>query len=143
MEIGTEANDAIVREVYERVIAATAAKRPVTTQDQIIYDVNYLVMETNSGASYEQYFRWATPDEIGRVVNALRAVGLEEVAVLTEEAIGVAFPGGVPADPVTKEEATYWSEEQEELLNQLFAQLENCNGQITNALGRYAGSLDA
>lgn len=138
MEMGTEENEAIVRGVCERVQAAAAAGEPIAARDQLIYDIDYLVMEANSGASYEQYFRWASPEEIGRVVAACRAVGLDEVAALTEQAIAVAFPDGIPSDPESMDDATDWSEAQEDQLQQLFGKLEDHNGRITNVLGRYA-----
>lgn len=143
MEIGTHENESIVRAVCDRVLAATAADKPVSPSDQLIYDIDYLVMEANSGDSYEQYFRWATTEAIVRVVPALRGLGLDEVATLTEQAIAIAFPRGVPGDPSAKSEATNWSNEQEKTLHQLFKRMEEHNGRITNVLGRYASSVEA
>ena len=138
MEISTEENEAIVRRVCDSVAAAVEAKVMITPEQQHIYDVDYLVMEANSGASFEQYFRWASVDEISRVVHALRAVGIEEIADLTERAIEIAFPCGIPVDDETKSDLTDWSEEQEHSLESLFPALEEQNGRMINTLAAYA-----
>ena len=143
MESATAENEASVRAARQRVAAAEAAGTPVSRRDAVVEDVYRLLMEANSGASFEQYFRWATAAEIGRIVTALHDVGLADIGELTERAIAVAFPGGVPADPATLEAATDWSDEQEQRLSDLFDEFEQHNGRILNALGRYAsGSLD-
>jgi len=64
MEISTEENEAIVRRICNSVTAAAEDRVMITPEQQNIYDVDYLVMEVNSGASFEQYFRWASVDEI-------------------------------------------------------------------------------
>jgi hypothetical protein len=50
-----------------------------------------LLTEANSGASFEQYFRWASVDEMGRVKKALLAVDLGDIAQLYEQAFQVAL----------------------------------------------------
>ena len=138
MEISTEENEAIVREICDKVAAARESNSPITPEHQLVYDVDYLLLEANSGASFEQYFRWASVEEIRRVVPALRKVGLTDVADLTEEAIQVAFPKGIPATDEEKSNLTDWSETQDEKLRELFPALEDQNGRITNVLAAFA-----
>ena len=143
MEISTEENEAIVRRVCSVVAAAAETRAMITPEQQNIYDVDYLVMEANSGASLEQYLRWASVAEISRIVPALRVVGVEDIAELAKRAIDIAFPGGVPADDETKSDHTDWSEEQERSLETLFLELEEQNGRIINTLASYATQVGA
>jgi hypothetical protein len=143
MEISTEENEAIVRRICNSVTAAAEDRVMITPEQQNIYDVDYLVMEVNSGASFEQYFRWASVDEISRVVHALGVVGVEDIAELTKRAIAIAFPGGVPVDDETKSDLTDLSEEQERSLEALFMDLEEQNGRIINTLASYATQVGA
>ncbi|MDX2457701.1 MAG: DUF4375 domain-containing protein [Gammaproteobacteria bacterium] len=143
MEISTEENEAIVRRIGNAAAAAAEAKVMITPEQQNSYDIDYLVMEANSGASFEQYFRWTSVDEISRIVLALRVVGMEDIAELAERAIDIAFPGGVPVDDEIKSDLTAWSEEQERSLESLFPSLENQNGRITNTLAAYATKAGA
>ena len=138
MELSTPENEAIVRSVCEAVSVARESGKPIKPDHQSIYDIDYLLMEANSGASFEQYFRWASVEEIGRVVAALRTVGLLDVADLTEKAIQVAFPKGIPSTDEEKSGLTDWSEAQDESLRQLFPALEDQNGRITNVLAAFA-----
>ena len=138
MEISTEENEAIVRRVCDSVAAAAEAMVMITPEQQNIYDVDYLVMEANSGASFEQYFRWASVDQISRIVHVLGVVGVEDIAELAKRAIDIAFPGGVPLDDETKSDLADWSEEQERGLETLFLELEEQNGRIINTLASYA-----
>ena len=62
MESATAENEASVRAARQRVAAAEAAGTPVSRRDAVVEDVYRLLMEANSGASFEQYFRWATAD---------------------------------------------------------------------------------
>jgi len=143
METSSEATEAIVRRVCDTVAAAVEAKVVVRPEHQHIYDVDYLVMEVNSGASFEQYFRWASVAEIHRIVPALRVVGLDEIAELVEQAIDIAFTGRIPADEETKSDLTEWTEEQERGLEALFPVLEEQNGLIMNTLAAYATRIGA
>ena len=143
MEISTEENEACVRRVCDIVAAAVEAKTKITPEQQHIYDIDYFVMEVNSGASFEQYFRWASVDEIGRIVHALRAAGMEDIANLAEKAIDIAFSGVIPTDDETKSDLTDWSGEQERRLESLFPALEEQNGRIINDLASYAARVGA
>jgi hypothetical protein len=138
MELSTPENEAIVRSICEAVSAARESGNPIEPDHQLIYDIDYLLMEANSGASFEQYFRWASVEEIARVVPALRTVGLLDVAELTGKAIQVAFPKGIPSTDEEKADLTDWSEAQDERLRELFPALEEHNGRITNVLAAFA-----
>lgn len=143
MEISTEENEACVRRVCDTVAAAIEAKTEITPEQQHIYDIDHFVMEVNSGASFEQYFRWASVDEISRIVPALRTVGMEDIAALAEMAIEIAFSGRIPPDDETKSDLTDWSEEQGRSLEDLFPALEDQNGRIINVLAEYATRVGA
>ena len=138
MEQSTLENEAIVRSICEAVSADREAGKPIEPDHQLIYDIDYLLLEANSGASFEQYFRWASVEEIGRIVPALRKVGLLDVADLTAQAIQVAFPKGIPSTAEQKADLTDWSEAQDERLRELFPALEDQNGRITNVLAAFA-----
>jgi hypothetical protein len=143
MEQSTLENEATVRRICDAVTAARESGGAVTTEQQIIYDVDYLLTEANSGASFEQYFRWASVDEIRRVKKALLAVDLGDIAQLYEQALQVAFPKGIPSTDAEKSGLTEWSEEQARALGELFPALEDQNGRITNVLAAYAKRVGA
>lgn len=136
MEIGTEENQNLVSQVYEKAMDAVHANQAISDETNFVYQIEQLSQEVNSGASFEQYFRWAHDD----VRNILRHVGnleIPEIYSIVQEAISIAFPNGIPNDPDEYEECTEWSEEQEEKLAKLFEKFENYNGIITNTLGAY------
>jgi hypothetical protein len=144
MEQSTEETEAAVRRVCDFVKAAAEKGEAVRPEQQAIYDIDYLLMEANSGASLQQYFRWASVEEIGRVVAALNAVGLPKVAALTQQAITVAFPKGLPAGDDKSGVADAWTDRQlEQLGDELFPKLEDLNGHITNVLAAYAKRVGA
>ena len=143
MEQSTLENEASVRRVCDLVTATRESGGTVTIDQQIIYDVDYLLTEANSGASFEQYFRWASVDEIRRVKNALLAMDLGDIAQLYGQAIRVAFPNGIPSTDAEKSDLTEWSEEQDHALRELFPALEDQNGRITNVLAAHAKRVGA
>lgn len=138
MELATPESERIVREVCERVTADDQAGRPVPDAARTIHDIDQLLMEANSGASFEQYFRWASAGQISSIVDRLHLVGATRAAELTRKAVAVAFPSGIPETPEALEAATEWSSRQEEQLEALFARFEQHNGAIINALARHA-----
>lgn len=142
-EISTEENEKIVARVYEKAMTALHNNEPITPAQRIVHDVEHMMQEVNSGASYEQYFRWASVDEIRSVSQYFRTLGLDTVAQITGEAIKAAFPRGMPSSEEEKSDATEWSSEQEEVLSDLFGQLEEHNGHVTNVLGAYAKRVGA
>lgn len=142
MEMSTDESDATVKRICELVSAARGAGRAVTPDQQMIYDVDYLMLEAGSGASFEQYFRWASLEEIGRILTALRTVGLDHVAEITERAIRVAFPGGIPTNIEEDEpDPTDWSDDQARELRVLFSELEKQYGHVTNTLAAFAARV--
>jgi hypothetical protein len=104
----------------------------------VVHDVEHLMQEVNSAASFEGYFRWSSLDELGRIRDQLRAVGLDRILELTERAIQLAFPEGIPTTEEEKRNATEWTSEQEEGLASLLSDLEEQNGHVMNVLGEYA-----
>ena len=136
-EMATPENDELVARVYTQALEARAEGRELDAADTIVYEIEMLSQEVNSGASFEQYFRWASVDELRRVVERLESLGLSEVAQLTRTAIDVAFPDGLPNTDEEKDELTAWSEDQEERLTELAAAFEEFNGRIINVLGAF------
>ncbi len=112
--MATTKNEDLIRAICEEVIEAKDKNIEILPYKQTIYDVDYLFMEVNSGISFEQYFRWASVEEIKRIENSLNRVGLNDIAKLTKDAIDVAFPNGIPSSNIKKDELTYWTQEQEE-----------------------------
>lgn len=142
-EMAAEENDQLVQKLYLETMTALHAGETISAERRLIHDVEHLLQEANSGASFEQYFRWASLDEIAHICDHLRAADLEDVARLTLEAIGVAFPNGLPATDNEKSDATDWTQEQEEALVELFLKLEDQNGRITSQLAVYAKRVGA
>ena len=138
-EISTEENEKLVASIYDKAMAALHAGQSVTAPELLVHDVEHLMQEVNSGISYGQYFRWSSCEEIGRIRDHLRVLGLTRVLELTSKAIEIAFPKGLPADDAAKQASTdNWTPQQEEELGKLFEQLEEENGHVTNVLAEYA-----
>lgn len=137
MEISTEENEKLVSAVYERAMNAVHAETNISANENIVYQLESLSQEVNSGASFEQYFRWVGKQEVDSILQCIQVLEMPEVYKIVQEAIVVAFPNGVPEDENEYEECTEWSEDQEEKLSQLFERFENFNGAITNKLGEF------
>jgi hypothetical protein len=137
-ELSTEENQRIVSRVYEQAMNDSQAGKPIPPNQRVVHDIEHLMQEVNSGASFEQYFRWASLGEIAQIRDHLQTVGLEDVAALVTEAIQIAFPDGLPASEEEKSAATEWTPAQQEGLGALFPRLEDENGRVTNVLGEYA-----
>lgn len=142
MEISTEENENLLSTVFERVMEAVHANKDVSEQENCVYQVEQLSQEVNSGASFEQYFRWVGKAELDQVVDYVKVLNIPEVVTLLEEAIEVAFPNGIPEDDDEYEACTEWTESQEERLEGLFELFEEYNGAITNRLGVYIKEHD-
>ena len=136
-ELSSAENEERVARVYTRALEARSEGRAVAPADLVVYEVEMLSQEVNSGASFEQYFRWAPVAEIARVAARLESLRLPELASLVRRAIEVAFPDGVPASDAEKEGQTAWSAEQEELLAELAGEFEAWNGRLINVLGAF------
>ena len=141
METVTEENFRLVSRISGEVLAARAKGRPITKEQYLFHCVNSLLLEVGSGASFEQYFRWARLEEIANIVGRLESLGLSEAAEIVREAISVAYPDGLPPIPNDKKSLASWggSEEQNARLRELAEKfLEEYDGMITNSLANYA-----
>ena len=67
-EMSTPENEELVAHVYTQALEARANGVPLGNADTAIYEIEMLSQEVNSGASFEQYFRWASLEEISRAV---------------------------------------------------------------------------
>ena len=137
MEISTEENEKLVSEVYERSMESVHAGSAISDDENLVFQVELLSQEVNSGASFEQYFRWVGKGEVDLIVELLNKLELSDVSGIVEKAINMAFPDGVPNNEDEYENCTEWSESQEEKLESLFEVFEQYNGVITNKLGAY------
>ena len=137
MEISTEENEKLVSAVYERAMGSVHAGSAISDDENLVFQVELLSQEVNSGASFEQYFRWVGKGEVDQIVDLLNKLELTEVGVIVEKAIMIAFPDGVPDNEDEYENCTEWNESQEGKLESLFAEFEQYNGVITNKLGGY------
>jgi hypothetical protein len=136
-EISTTENEELVSRVYTQALQDREDGRKLAPADLMVYHIEMLSQEVNSGASFEQYFRWACVEEIAEAVNRLESLGLPDVAQIVGRAIKVAFPKGLPATDEEKKELTEWSEKQEELLGAAASEFEEFNGRITNVLATF------
>ncbi len=136
-EMSTTENEELVSRVYTQALQDRQDGRKLAPADLMVYHVEMLSQEVNSGASFEQYFRWASVEEIAETVSRLESLGLSDVAQIVGRAIKVAFPKGVPATDEEKNELTKWSEKQEELLGTAANEFEEFNGRIINVLATF------
>jgi hypothetical protein len=143
MEIGTKENMEVVNRVWEYVFEAQQNHRHITDEQRSIYEVENLAMEVNSGASYEQYFRFATIEEISGIVLLLEKFEFFEVAKLTKQAIDVAYPNGIPQTNKEKDYLPDWSEAQDVALREFGHRFTDYNGRICNTLADYARQVGA
>jgi hypothetical protein len=136
-EMSTSENEELVSRVYTRALEDREQGRPLDAATIMVYHVEMLSQEVNSGASFEQYLRWASVSEISEAADRLETLQLAEVAGLVRRAIEVAFPGGVPSGDEEKSERAEWTEDQEEALRVLAQEFEGFNGRITNTLASF------
>jgi hypothetical protein len=136
-EMASPENEDLISRVYAQALDDRREGRTLRDADLMVYHVEMLSQEVNSGASFEQYFRWASVQEISEAVPRLESLALPEVAAIVGRAIAVAFPDGVPQDDDAKSELTDWTGEQEERLGALAGEFEEFNGRILNVLAAY------
>lgn len=137
MEMAAPENEELVSRVYTQALQDRHDGRALDDADLMVYHVEMLSQEVNSGASFEQYFRWASVQEISEAVPRLESLALPEVAALVGRAIEVAFPDGVPQDDDAKSDLTDWTGEQEERLGALASEFEQYNGRVINVLAAW------
>ena len=134
MEMATRENEELVSRVYAQALQDRHDGRKLAAADLMVYHIEMLSQEINSGASFEQYFRWASVEEIAEAVSRLESLALPRVARIVRRAIDVAFPDGLPATDEKKSELIEWTGEQEERLSALATEFEKFNGRILNVL---------
>ncbi len=115
-------NEELVRNVCDKVYGKLQSGEPVANDLLMVYEIDYLLMEVNSGASFEQYFRWANVEQINRIVSFLQITGLSDIA---------------PESDIEKSDQTDWTEDQESVLAKFFGEFEENNDQITDVLAEY------
>lgn len=136
-EMAAAENEDLISRVYTQALDDRHHGRPLDEADLMVYHIEMLSQEVNSGASFEQYFRWASVEEIGEAAGRLESLALPEVARIVTRAIEVAFPDGMPKDDDDKSGLTEWTAEQEERLGALATEFEEFNGRIINVLAAY------
>ena len=129
MEIGSEKNSARVNAVYVALISAANSGHWVSPQADLVCQVELLSQEVNSGASFEQYFRWVRVTDDSRVLQYLDELGLPEVRSIAERESTRAFPEGMPQDGNFR---TDWSESQPRQLAELLGEFERYNDILAN-----------
>ena len=137
MEQGTDENATRVDKVYSAVLDALNSGKTISAQAELVYQIEMLSQEVNSGASFEQYFRWARVTRDSRILQYLKDLGLPEVCEIVERAFAAAFPDGIPEDDDEYDLCMEWREDQELQLANLFAEFDACNGVIINRLGQF------
>ena len=137
MEMATEENSNLVSKAYTRIMKEVHAEKRITDHENFIFQIELLSQEANSGASFEQYFRWVGKPELDHILGHVKNLDMPPVYEIVNEALIIAFPNGVPADDDEYEDCTDWSETQEQRLSKLFETFEEYNGAITNKLGRF------
>lgn len=137
MEISTEENEKVLSDTYTKIMEKVHNDESITEQENYIFQVELLSQEVNSGVSFEQYFRWVGKPEVDQIIHHLKKLGIPEVVTITQEAIEVAFPNGVPEDEAEYEECTEWNEDQEERLEELFESFKEYTGVIVNKLSLF------
>ena len=140
-EMSTADNEELVSRVYTKALKDREQGRALDAATLMVYHIEMLSQEVNSGASFEQYLRWASVDEIAQAADRLESLKLADVAELVRQAIAVAFPDGVPSSDEEKNVLTEWTVAQEERLVALAGEFEPFNGRIINVLADfYRGS---
>lgn len=123
MELTDKRDVDLLGKIHADVLTALERGESLAEPHRLIYEVEDLILESNSGASFEQYFRWARVEQIAHIVDRLREIGAVEASKVTHRAIEVAFPNGPPESESEKSDLTNWTEKQEVELQELFYNL--------------------
>jgi len=135
-ETSASENEALVSRVYTQALLDRQGGRELAPADLMVYNIEMLSQEVNSGASFEQYFRWASVEEISEAVDRLTSLGLPEVAEIVRRAIDIAFPDGLPATDADKSDLD-WTDDQLERMGAAATDFEQFNGRIINVLAAF------
>lgn len=135
--MSTPESEALVQAAYSRLLQDRAEGLELSPADQFLYELEMLCQEVNSGASFEQYFRWAALDEVARAPARLEELGLAALALLVRRATAIAFPAGLPASEAEMDELTDWTPEQEAELALLADEFSESNGLLCNTLAAW------
>lgn len=111
---------------------------PDTPELERFFRVYTLDTEIGSGASFDQYFNWASSGDVEKIVEDLEAIGLNRHAVATRKAIRIAFPDGrIPEFDAASLDMD-WSEPQLLELGKLYDEVSNLHGLVIEKLAKYA-----
>lgn len=133
-QASSPASEALLTDAYARALQDRAEGLELSPADQLLYEVEMLCQEVNSGASFEQYFRWASLEEIARAPARLEELGLPALARLVRAATALAFPAGLPASEAEMDERIDWTPEQAAELALLADEFTDANGLLANTL---------
>ena len=133
----TPGDEALVAAAYARALRDRAEGLELAPSDQLLYEVEMLCQEVNSGASFEQYFRWASLEEVRRAPVRLEELGLPSLARLVRAATAIAFPAGLPSSEAEVDELTLWSPEQVAELALLAGEFAESNGLLGHTLAAW------
>ncbi|WP_434339831.1 hypothetical protein [Motilimonas cestriensis] len=97
---------------------------------------------TKKDAKYYRYFHWASKTNVESILKQLEAIGLDAIVGSTSEAIKVAFPNGIPTSEDEFEDCLDWSEEQEDVLAELYEKEENLHSAVEEKLAEFAREND-
>lgn len=111
---------------------------PETPELERFYRVYTLDTEIGSGASFDQYFNWASSADVDKIVEDLEALGLNRHAVATRMAIRVAFPDGQIPEFDSASLDMEWSEPQLLELGKLYDEVSDLHGLVIERLAEYA-----
>ena len=136
-EMSTSENEDLVSRVYTQALKERHDGRHLDAADLMVYHIEMLSQEVNSGASFEQYSRWASVAEISEAVGRLESLALSDVAQIVHRAIDVAFPNGLPTTDEEKDPLTEWTEDQLDTLSALADDFEEYNGRVINVLAAF------
>ena len=104
-------------------------------QSQVACCIFALEAEVGNGG-LEQFFTNSSGLFVPQTLNALEEIGASKTRDLFEKAVGIAYPGGFPADPSEYDEIDE-SEEAGEALSMLDDQFYKYDDPITDLVNKY------
>lgn len=127
---------------YYNLVLETSEKSLIdqgllTYNENLVFQINRLLTEAGSGASFDQYFEWVGINEVKQIVGQINKLGILEVTTIVTKAIKVAFPNGVPENDTEYRKSTHWTEEQVEKLDYLYRQFEPYDSAVMNRLAKH------